>query len=122
MVRRPPRSTRTDTLFPYTTLFRSDMVRHVLRHRPVSGERAAADGEGPGDPALGVIDHLVAARQRLPFRPARRPDERPYPCPCPPCPLTANAGDQRLGAVEQGLDLVGLHRRHIREIGRGWGR
>src|SRR3546814_5870466 len=26
MSRRPPRSTRTDTLFPYTTLFRSDMV------------------------------------------------------------------------------------------------
>src|SRR3546814_1838108 len=25
MIRRPPRSTRTDTLFPYTTLFRSDM-------------------------------------------------------------------------------------------------
>src|SRR3546814_7169944 len=28
MIRRPPRSTRTDTLFPYTTLFRS---RHVRR-------------------------------------------------------------------------------------------
>src|SRR3546814_17686307 len=26
MIRRPPRSTRTDTLFPYTTLFRSEMV------------------------------------------------------------------------------------------------
>src|SRR3546814_19484979 len=26
MIRRPPRSTRTDTLFPYTTLFRSDHV------------------------------------------------------------------------------------------------
>src|SRR3546814_5422208 len=26
MIRRPPRSTRTDTLFPYTTLFRSDWV------------------------------------------------------------------------------------------------
>src|SRR3546814_3136942 len=26
MIRRPPRSTRTDTLFPYTTLFRSDML------------------------------------------------------------------------------------------------
>src|SRR3546814_9136121 len=25
MIRRPPRSTRTDTLFPYTTLFRSEM-------------------------------------------------------------------------------------------------
>src|SRR3546814_19687922 len=26
MIRRPPRSTRTDTLFPYTTLFRSDRI------------------------------------------------------------------------------------------------
>src|SRR3546814_4228838 len=29
MIRRPPRSTRTDTLFPYTTLFRSDPGRAV---------------------------------------------------------------------------------------------
>src|SRR3546814_20596915 len=29
MIRRPPRSTRTDTLFPYTTLFRSLGRRHV---------------------------------------------------------------------------------------------
>src|SRR3546814_6207688 len=28
MIRRPPRSTRTDTLFPYTTLFRSNPVLH----------------------------------------------------------------------------------------------
>src|SRR3546814_3751995 len=28
MIRRPPRSTRTDTLFPYTPLFRSFLVRH----------------------------------------------------------------------------------------------
>src|SRR3546814_2775392 len=28
MIRRPPRSTRTDTLFPYTTLFRSRSWRH----------------------------------------------------------------------------------------------
>src|SRR3546814_6309842 len=28
MIRRPPRSTRTDTLFPYTTLFRSQDVEH----------------------------------------------------------------------------------------------
>src|SRR3546814_18279994 len=32
MIRRPPRSTRTDTLFPYTTLFRS------IRTRPLSEE------------------------------------------------------------------------------------
>src|SRR3546814_2043865 len=36
MIRRPPRSTRTDTLFPYTTLFRS---RHGAA--PVGGERLA---------------------------------------------------------------------------------
>src|SRR3546814_4997461 len=29
MIRRPPRSTRTDTLFPYTTLFRSDRDQAV---------------------------------------------------------------------------------------------
>src|SRR3546814_5249018 len=28
MIRRPPRSTRTDTLFPYTTLFRSDAASY----------------------------------------------------------------------------------------------
>src|SRR3546814_5133383 len=31
MIRRPPRSTRTDTLFPYTTLFRSEFSQHDLR-------------------------------------------------------------------------------------------
>src|SRR3546814_12564475 len=30
MIRRPPRSTRTDTLFPYTTLFRSAQVDRTL--------------------------------------------------------------------------------------------
>src|SRR3546814_2946737 len=30
MIRRPPRSTRTDTLFPYTTLFRSHLPRAVI--------------------------------------------------------------------------------------------
>src|SRR3546814_16913242 len=31
MIRRPPRSTRTDTLFPYTTLFRSTRARRLKR-------------------------------------------------------------------------------------------
>src|SRR3546814_5173736 len=30
MIRRPPRSTRTDTLFPYTTLFRSEVLGPVV--------------------------------------------------------------------------------------------
>src|SRR3546814_14635005 len=29
MIRRPPRSTRTDTLFPYTTLFRSSIIAFI---------------------------------------------------------------------------------------------
>src|SRR3546814_10233232 len=33
MIRRPPRSTRTDTLFPYTTLFRSGMLITTLYNR-----------------------------------------------------------------------------------------
>src|SRR3546814_5495479 len=33
MIRRPPRSTRTDTLFPYTTLFRSHLVAGLFGHR-----------------------------------------------------------------------------------------
>src|SRR3546814_2207982 len=43
MIRRPPRSTRTDTLFPYTTLFRSDRAR--FRALPVrrAVRRARAD-------------------------------------------------------------------------------
>src|SRR3546814_16761167 len=40
MIRRPPRSTRTDTLFPYTTLFRSDGARKggVIWHTQGSGK------------------------------------------------------------------------------------
>src|SRR3546814_14695641 len=37
MIRRPPRSTRTDTLFPYTTLFRSIEQRKVRLDLPVYG-------------------------------------------------------------------------------------
>src|SRR3546814_10452784 len=54
MIRRPPRSTRTDTLFPYTTLFRSRPARHFpapypqarrLRPRSDRDDLAGADAE-----------------------------------------------------------------------------
>src|SRR3546814_5694401 len=41
MIRRPPRSTRTDSLFPYTTLFRSEEDRE---QRGRGHDRAAAEG------------------------------------------------------------------------------
>src|SRR3546814_3934504 len=43
MIRRPPRSTRTDTLFPYTTLFRSHGKRHLLQLCPVLPMSASAN-------------------------------------------------------------------------------
>src|SRR3546814_4582254 len=45
MIRRPPRSTRTDTLFPYTTLFRSGLVG---RPRPASRRATRQCGERLG--------------------------------------------------------------------------
>src|SRR3546814_17695358 len=51
MIRRPPRSTRTDTLFPYTTLFRSLEVFAAMRaawpaDRPMSVRISATDWMG----------------------------------------------------------------------------
>src|SRR3546814_1700391 len=46
MIRRPPRSTRTDTLFPYTTLFRSDRARRTTVDRrdvPLPARSAARE-------------------------------------------------------------------------------
>src|SRR3546814_1816796 len=43
MIRRPPRSTRTDTLFPYTTLFRSSREPHHQLVQRQAGEKS--DGE-----------------------------------------------------------------------------
>src|SRR3546814_2628559 len=44
MIRRPPRSTRTDTLFPYTTLFRSGPVLFPPALDRFLGERNDLDG------------------------------------------------------------------------------
>src|SRR3546814_1084440 len=52
MIRRPPRSTRTDTLFPYTTLFRS---YRPLAARPGARQRAAHHDRHRGrDPRRGA--------------------------------------------------------------------
>src|SRR3546814_2398977 len=45
MIRRPPRSTRTDTLFPYTTLFRSTARGRHARRQP-HGSEARRQGRG----------------------------------------------------------------------------
>src|SRR3546814_1709975 len=64
MIRRPPRSTRTDTLFPYTPLFRSHRADHghLLRRADRRAGPAGADDPGAGDRADGHPDRDAGAR------------------------------------------------------------
>src|SRR3546814_4032860 len=62
MIRRPPRPTRTDTLFPYTTLFRSKIVRNTDAHAvlTVPGSR------------VGMIVRAKAALSKVIMRPLQQ--------------------------------------------------
>src|SRR3546814_15843278 len=63
MIRRPPRSTRTDTLFPYTTLFRSQRPFVPAYDVPTWPEPRAAGGLRAGGASWPAIDHgTVCAR------------------------------------------------------------
>src|SRR3546814_15793754 len=82
MIRRPPRSTRTDTLFPYTTLFRSDGIEDLLDVDP-TGDPA----ERPGRQA--EVFGRQFQRGRLPQAVGTAPDRfqrladgvaMPFPC------------------------------------------
>src|SRR3546814_6254782 len=70
MIRRPPRATRTDTLFPYTTLFRSWGGRRRLSDRrdadPGFACRAGAGAAGRCQAAAGAVgggDRAVCHRR-----------------------------------------------------------
>src|SRR3546814_4375412 len=67
MIRRPPRSTRTDTLFPYTTLFRSRVEPHRCPGALI-GERGCGvgiGGRGFGDRRLELCKPRTAALDRV---------------------------------------------------------
>src|SRR3546814_18526221 len=66
MIRRPPRSTRTDTLFPYTTLFRS-LDRKALHMQQM------VDALGERDILGAVIAAAARPLERLQLREARFP-------------------------------------------------
>src|SRR3546814_3601770 len=73
MIRRPPRSTRTDTLFPYTTLFRSTVKACALSR----GRRGAqsVSAQPPVAAPLPPPRHLPAHSRARPSRPACRRSE-----------------------------------------------
>src|SRR3546814_14420034 len=56
MIRRPPRSTRTDTLFPYTTLFRSKVFIDASAQLHFTQYAAPALRDMPPDYAADVYD------------------------------------------------------------------
>src|SRR3546814_20939347 len=86
MIRRPPRSTRTDTLFPYTTLFRSSLVsptamggivggkgfdfqtRYTVCHLPLwlqDGAFHQVFSEGTGDIDIRYIENGKSTRKHI---------------------------------------------------------
>src|SRR3546814_4670482 len=62
MIRRPPRSTRTDTLFPYTTLFRSHAL--PMFGLPLRGERGVDVLVKLARGIVGDVEHLDRAAVR----------------------------------------------------------
>src|SRR3546814_3033840 len=82
MIRRPPRSTRTDTLFPYTTLFRSGIGEFARLHalaqvfdQPGGGGDADVGGDQRGlDFVEQVVVELGVAREQA-AEPARERSE-----------------------------------------------
>src|SRR3546814_19160354 len=116
MIRRPPRSTRTDTLFPYTTLFRShqralpppERARFAAVVGGLHRDRAFADlivdevGQRHRQRALGPLDRQLAAVDRGGdpagdchglFTDARHQNTTPTPSP-PPSSSRATASDR----------------------------
>src|SRR3546814_8915482 len=57
MIRRPPRSTRTDTLFPYTTLFRS--LRYRRRYRRADRHRGKPAGRRRSEEHTSELQSLM---------------------------------------------------------------
>src|SRR3546814_3890256 len=118
MIRRPPRSTRTDTLFPYATLFRSVRLREQGLLLAKASAQAFEQCRYPGrrlDPVVvreparhGAADEAAgrppaAEPVRLDLRPGRRP---------------ARAQRQFQRQAEQ-VALRGLKKKAGRGVGRG---
>src|SRR3546814_8806859 len=94
MIRRPPRSTRTDTLFPYTTLFRSQDIRDA---------RAVADRLGF---AHHVHDHESRFRDTVIDQFADEYLNGRTPIPCVRCNMGVKFTDLFALAKDLGADCL----------------
>src|SRR3546814_19582305 len=134
MIRRPPRSTRTDTLFPYTTLFRSVFEDHideavaeegVAAHRLGAGYGKHGGGERIGDLIFddlrrltwigGADDDLRVGEvgKRIDRGRRHRTKHRANQSQNP---------EQEKEAIVAGTAEEGGDQRSAQQLGRGWGR
>src|SRR3546814_15870527 len=114
MIRRPPRSTRTDTLFPYTTLFRSTLAatwfhppasRQIGQPVPEIGTEAArltgavleARSEGRKAPPLGGFAPAGSRPAAAPERFAILPPGIPHDEPALPARSLLRSEERRVG-------------------------
>src|SRR3546814_9792550 len=82
MIRRPPRSTRTDTLFPYTTLFRSAcQVPYQPYHRYRSC-RPVPPAVRAGDAVSAIVRHAISAANPA-LHEGPSPRNLAFPAPAP---------------------------------------
>src|SRR3546814_21176492 len=96
MIRRPPRSTRTDTLFPYTTLFRSE----ALRRWHASGHKLYVYSSGSVDAQKLIFGHTAYGDLT---------------------PLFSGSFDTRIGGQREAASYLAILR-EIDQIGRAAGR
>src|SRR3546814_11293809 len=122
MIRRPPRSTRTDTLFPYTTLFRSAVASALPGRRARRSGHAGLGGGDVGDPRHRslVANRAWLARARDLHRARRRADQaRKRGTPHPrlwlrdPRFRSQQANRKRVGEGKSVLIRVGIGGRRI---------
>src|SRR3546814_2678768 len=109
MIRRPPRSTRTDTLFPYTTLFRSPQREPEPRTR-LPARRDAQPGDGGAQESRGLKPRsraertLARGRARRHLTLARKPRNRPL------SPIRTAPSSSGLRSEEHTTELQSLMR------------
>src|SRR3546814_10242747 len=107
MIRRPPRSTRTDTRFPYTTLFRSQFAGDQRSLQPITQDDMGGIGhfvridadEAPLDPAMQAIQ-VVGIPARAAAVECRAQDGR-RPLEEFARPAGLHLDDQRLALVQR---------------------
>src|SRR3546814_19835136 len=123
MLRRPPRSTRTDTLFPYTTLFRSPRHPDITRCQCI-GERPVG-GHLPMRPVDLAGDHDMAVAAPLDMTGRNVGRERLAPAACTirqdVQPIQQQRGYAPAGAVGRAQRSGGASLRMMRRVvGTSW--